>query len=231
MTKSESTKSRTGAGNASPERVRHADSKSGWLRALTGHKYSLLFGLLHPRTHQAKSTTKLNRYPEIFAAATKAAPSARKILSFGCSTGEECVTLASYFPTAQIIGADINVLNLLRTFRYRSERVRFVYASDRILNRFGSFDAIFCMAVLRFSGRYQAAYPFERFAERVHYLEGLVRPGGLLVIHNSTYRFVDTTHRYDYETIPVTVHHDKVYLPDGTTETQPEGIIFRRLDY
>jgi hypothetical protein len=112
MTKSESTKSRTGAGNASPERVRHADSKSGWLRALTGHKYSLLFGLLHPRTHQAKSTTKLNRYPEIFAAATKAAPSARKILSFGCSTGEECVTLANYFPTAQIIGADINVLNL-----------------------------------------------------------------------------------------------------------------------
>src|SRR5262249_37915409 len=92
-------------------------SKSGWLRALTGHKYSLLFGLLHPRTHQAKSTTKLNRYPEIFAAATKAAPSARKILSFGCSTGEECVTLANYFPTAQIIGADINVLNLLRTFR------------------------------------------------------------------------------------------------------------------
>jgi chemotaxis methyl-accepting protein methylase len=48
--------------------------------------------------------TAPNRYPEIFAAAVAAAAAARRILSFGCSTGEECVSLAEYFPKAEIIG-------------------------------------------------------------------------------------------------------------------------------
>jgi trans-aconitate methyltransferase len=188
--------------------------------------------VIHPGFHQIQNTTALNRYPEIFAGAANAAPDARRILSFGCSTGEECVTLAGYFAAAQIVGTDINPLNLLKALKHRNDRVRFVYASDRILSGLGGFDALFCMAVLRTSKKDKIAerYPFERFVERALYLESLVRPGGLLIIHNSTYRFSDTPHRCAYETIPVSASYDKVYLPDGITEAKPDGCIFQKLN-
>ena len=114
-------------------------------------KFAKAASLLHPGCHQGPNRTALNRYPEVFAAP---APDARRILSFGCSTGEECVTLAEYFPKAEIVGADINPVILLQARKHRSDRIRFVYASDRILSGLGGFDAIFCMAVLRSAGHY-----------------------------------------------------------------------------
>ena len=89
------------------------------------------------------------------------------------------------------------------------------------------------MAVLRHSKRKRDAgsYPFERFEERALYLESLVRPGGLLVIHNSSYRFGDTAHRCSYETIPLPASRYKgTFLPDGLTEAKPDCCIFRKLE-
>lgn len=202
------------------------------LRNIRRGNLTRLVASLHPRCHQGPNKTALNRYPEIFAAAAAVAPNAQRILSFGCSTGEECITLASYFPGAQIVGTDINPLNLIKARKHRSERIRFVYSSDRILNGFGGFDAVFCMAVLRTWKRKRITdfYPFDRFAERALFLESLVRPGGLLVIHGATYRFGDTVHKCAYETIPVTASQEtKVYLPDGVTEAVREGCVFRKL--
>ena len=122
--------------------------------------------MLQPGCHRGPNRTALDRYP-VFAAAAAAAPDARRILSFGCSSGEECVTLAEYFPKAEIIGADINPVILLQARKHRGDRIRFVYASDRILSGLGGFDAIFCMAVLRSAGH----YPFEIFEERALFLE------------------------------------------------------------
>jgi hypothetical protein len=193
--------------------------------------YVKIVASLHPGVHQRPNKTAFDRYPEIFRAAAVLAPAASLILSFGCSTGEECVSLANYFPNALIIGTDINFLNVIKARKYRSPRIRFVYALDSILNSFGGFDAVFCMAVLRTSKRKRKRYPFERFAERANYLESLVRPGGLLIIHNATYRFSDVGRRYTYETIAVDAAHDKVYLPDGITEVKPDGCIFRKIDF
>jgi Methyltransferase domain len=190
-------------------------------------KFAKVASLLHPGCHQGPKRTALNRYPEIFAAAAAAAPDARRILSFGCSSGEECVTLADYFPKAEIVGAEINPVILLKAMKHRSNRIRFVYASDRILRRQGEFDAVFCMAVLRSAGH----YPFEIYEERALFLETLVRPGGLLVIHNSPYRFGDTARKDSYETIPVDAPRDiGSFLPDGVTEAAPDGSIFRKLE-
>jgi cyclopropane fatty-acyl-phospholipid synthase-like methyltransferase len=188
-------------------------------------------GRLLPGCHQLPNLTALNRYPEIFAAAAAAAPHAKRVLSFGCSTGEECVTLAEYFPGAEIVGTDINPVNLFNARKHRNQRIRFAYAHDRILRGFGGFDVVFCMAVLRTSakrGMYRY-YPFHRFVERAQFLESLVKPEGLLVIHNATYRFSDAPHRFTYDSVPVVAEHDKVFLPDGKTETEPDGCIFRRM--
>jgi hypothetical protein len=113
---------------------------------------------------------------------------------------------------------------LLKAMKNRSDRIRFVYASDRILKILGGFDALFCMAVLA------GHYPFEIYEERALFLETLVRPGGLLVIHNSPYRFGDTARRGSYETISVDASRDiGSFLPDGATEVEPDGSIFRKL--
>jgi SAM-dependent methyltransferase len=204
------------------------------LRTIRRGHYMKLVACLHPGCHQAPNRTALNRYPEIFSASAAAVPNARRILSFGCSTGEECITLARYFPTAQIVGVDINPLNLLKARKHRSEQIRFAYASDRIMSEFGGFDAVFCMSVFMNTSRSKRerladCYPFDRFEERALFLESVVRPGGLLVIHGSPYRFGDTAHKCVYEAIPVLAPNGTVYLPDGVTRATPEACIFRKL--
>jgi trans-aconitate methyltransferase len=97
-------------------------------------KFAKAVSVLHPGCHQGPNRTALDRYPEVFAAAAAAAPDARRILSFGCSSGEECVTLAEYFPKSEIIGAEINVLSLVKAWKKRTDRIRFVYSSDRTLS-------------------------------------------------------------------------------------------------
>jgi hypothetical protein len=83
------------------------------------------------------------------------------------------------------------------------------------------------MAVLRSAGH----YPFEIYEERALFLETLVRPGGLLVFHNSPYRFGDTARKDSYETVPVDAPRDiGSFLPDGVTEAEPDGSIFRKLE-
>jgi chemotaxis methyl-accepting protein methylase len=170
-------------------------------------KFAKVASLLHLGCHQGSNWTALNRYPVVFAAAAAAAPDARRILSFGCSTGEECVTLAEYFPKAEIIGADINPVNLLKARKHRRDRIRFVYASDRILSGLGGFDAIFCMSVLRSLGH----YPFESFEERALFLETLVRPGGLLVI--TTRPTVSATRHANTPTRPSPSMRAESFLP------------------
>ncbi|HKA64196.1 MAG TPA: hypothetical protein VKD00_00570 [Methyloceanibacter sp.] len=57
----------------------------GVFRNLRRGNYAKVVAALTPGSHQLVAP---NRYPEIFAAAAAAAPNARRILSFGCSTGE-----------------------------------------------------------------------------------------------------------------------------------------------
>jgi chemotaxis methyl-accepting protein methylase len=60
--------------------------------------------------HQTTALTAMDRYPRIFSACRDFFGDRQdlKILSFGCSTGEEVLTLRRYFPSAFITGAEIN---------------------------------------------------------------------------------------------------------------------------
>jgi SAM-dependent methyltransferase len=194
--------------------------------------------LLLPGIHQGSSKTGLDRYPEIFSGAAAAFPDARRILSFGCSTGEECVSLKEYFPQAEIIGTDINPLSVWQARRrYASNRLSFVRARDRALSSRGPFDIIFCLTVLRDSRldkepSIRDSYPFDRFDERVRFLHSLLRPGGLLAFYGNMYRFRDTSVARDYEVIPLThtpVGENITFARDGRNDgVQYLDALFRK---
>ena len=97
-------------------------------------------------------------------------PEAARILSFGCSTGEELLAIRRRFAAARIVGAEINPRSR-RIARRRIERDRraSVVAPDAIAGR---FDIVFALAVLQVQPHRVAEagiadlspiYPFERF--------------------------------------------------------------------
>lgn len=151
--------------------------------------------------HQVSTVTEFDRYPAIFAAAAAelGAFNAGPVLSYGCSTGEECFTLRDYLPDARIVGADVNdaVLRACAAANH-DDRIAFVRSEPGILSEHGPFTAVFAMSVLcRHPATEHLAdasdvYPFARFAEAIRGLDDLLAPAGLLVLYNTNYRFEDT---------------------------------------
>ncbi len=155
--------------------------------------------------HQTTSDTWMDRYPRVFTAC-QAYFGDRKdlnILSYGCSTGEEVLTLRRYFPNAFIIGAEINRRSLAICRKHKvDERIAFVYSERAGIAQRGPFDAIFCMAVLQSTPQaiveqgitnLKQIYPFEKFDRQVAELDELLTIGGLFVIGHTQYRFHDAS--------------------------------------
>jgi len=152
---------------------------------------------------QPHSATTVDRYPRIFGFVQRAIGRLTpvRILSFGCSTGEEVDTLRAYFPAATIKGLDINPFNIA-TCKRRLERtpdpkITFEVAGSASAEADASYDAIFCLAVLRRSGlrHRKTCLPELRFEDFERCLEELaraLRPGGLLVLKHCSFRFADS---------------------------------------
>ncbi|MDQ6727389.1 MAG: methyltransferase domain-containing protein [Actinomycetota bacterium] len=170
------------------------------------HRSTLRTQMLRPRAlHQTTVLTWMGRYPGIFAACRDHLgdrPELR-ILSFGCSTGEEVLTLREYFPSATIVGAEINARSLaLCRRREVDERIAFIPSDPETIRGHGPYDAILCMAVLQRTPHLLEArgttdlrriYPFEKFDRQVGELDRELKRDGLLVIHHSQYRFADAS--------------------------------------
>lgn len=156
------------------------------------------------KRHQRSNYTSMNRYPEIFAACQDYFSDAKdlKILSYGCSTGEEVLTLRNYFPDASIIGADINPEALARCRTLEVDhKISFIYSTDKNFQKLGPFDAIFCMAVFQRDphktireniSSLKKIYPFSKFERKVVELDRHLKSGGLFVIHFAQYLFDQT---------------------------------------
>lgn len=195
--------------HAPAELVRNRHARSYWC-----------LRLLRPdNLFQPSFQTSPDRYPEIFSFVREQVeddPGVR-LLSFGCSTGEEVFSLREYFPTAQIRGLDINPLNIAvcrrRRRRAGDRRVSFAVAGSVERERTASYDAIYCMAVLRHgdltkSGALRCDHrlTFDAFERTVAGLARCVKHGGLLIIHYSNFRFCDSVVSPDFE--PVLSLHD-----------------------
>jgi 2-polyprenyl-3-methyl-5-hydroxy-6-metoxy-1,4-benzoquinol methylase len=96
-----------------------------------------------------------DRYPRIFefVQGELGATSEIRILSYGCSTGDEVFSLRRYLSRAIIRGVDINPGNIAvcrRRFKKSPDaHITFATAHSTAAEPSGTYDAIFCMAVLR----------------------------------------------------------------------------------
>jgi chemotaxis methyl-accepting protein methylase len=100
------------------------------------------------------STSSRDRYPYLFNEAKRYAEVFLKekelsILSFGCSTGEECISLKSYFPESRIVGVDINKSNIRKADKNNfSPGITYILSTPENIADKGKYDLIFCLSVL-----------------------------------------------------------------------------------
>lgn len=165
-----------------------------------------------PNLFQPFIDTAPDRYPFLFYFAREkleANPKAR-VLSFGCSTGEEVFALRRYLPLAAIKGIDINRRNIAicngRLARSPDPGITFELANSTRDEKTGSCDAIFCLAVLRHgdlgafgADRCDHIIRFADFERMVSDFSRCLRVGGLLFIANSNFRVCDTASAKEFE--------------------------------
>lgn len=145
---------------------------------------------------QLSHQTKKERFPKIFDKLAKFKPKAKRILSFGCSTGEECFAIAKRFSNAEIIGLDIDY-NSVRTARSKNEFEDRVFFHTEIGGT-GTYDII---TVLMTLFGVQEPVPKENWDKAVVKIDKHLNFGGLLVIYTSDYNFAETDIYKRYQTI------------------------------
>ena len=151
--------------------------------------------------HQAWGTTAANRRPALLQALATLVPDARdlKILSFGCSTGEELQDLRRYYPTATLLGTDLNRASLREAqTKAVACRAALFASTDEGLRQHGPFNLIVaCSVFIRhpedtLTDDLRAMYPLESFSKGVTRLFDNLVVGGHMLIHNANYRVMDT---------------------------------------
>ena len=167
-----------------------------------------------PGRFQAYSHTLPDRYPWLFnfASANIRDSADTRILSFGCSYGEEVFTLRKHFPNSAIKGIDINPGNISRCeARVRTSDaagMTFAVAPNTQAEPSECYDAIFCLAVLCLgdltvlSARRSDPYLyFKDFERMVTDFARCLKPGGILFLHTANFRFGDTAISQTFDTV------------------------------
>ncbi|WP_244667563.1 class I SAM-dependent methyltransferase [Xanthomonas sp. D-109] len=175
------------------------------LRNREGRLYAWLRLTSAAPVFQDYGTTAMHRYPTLFAfvQTTLGAAANLRLLSFGCASGEEVLTLRSYFPDAAITGLDIHPDHISAcTLRLRTQpdaRIQFRLAGNTAGEADASYDAIFCLAVLRRGDlafhtgqRCDHLIRFEDVQAQLLDFARCLRPGGLLALRHANFRLRDT---------------------------------------
>ena len=180
--------------------------------------------------HQTTTSTILDRYPEVFYSCCGYFENKAKlkILSFGCSTGEEVITLRKYFKEATIIGAEINKSCLkICLKRNLDDKIKFIHSTTKGIKENGPYDAIFCMAVMQRTPHYirdanikylKDRYPFYKFDEQLVILDQFLNKDGLFIVHYTQYQFDESTIacRYKpYDNVTQMYYNFPVFNKDG----------------
>lgn len=136
----------------------------------------------NPDMLQPRVETRPERFPKIFDRAVELAPKAKRVLSFGCATGEETQALAKRFNKAnEIVGVDIDHYSLIRA-RKANKDGRIFYHDE--LGGLGQFDIVLALMVL-----FCLEKPIEkeRWKNILNKVAAHVKPGGIIMIYTSDY--------------------------------------------
>jgi SAM-dependent methyltransferase len=151
-----------------------------------------------------------DRYPWLFTYARDHLPPDSRLLSFGCSTGEEIVSLKRYLPTATVRGIDVDPRNIKKAHLHTSSlhQVEIVHAKDTSAEPANSYDAVFCLAVLcngyLTANKCRVSEPFCQFSEfelAIADFTRCLKPGGLLFLLTTNFRFCDTASAKEFDTV------------------------------
>ena len=136
---------------------------------------------------QISNQTKPERFPKIFDALLEYQTDAKRILSFGCSHGDECFALANRFDAAEIVGYDINQ-NCINTARRANKfKDRVFFHSE--LGGTGRYDIITVLMVLF---GVEEEVPRANWDKAIVQIDKHLEINGLLVIYTSEYDFEST---------------------------------------
>jgi SAM-dependent methyltransferase len=158
----------------------------------------------------------MNRYPQeyshlksILEQEHQEANSVKKILSFGCATGDEPLTLAQqYFedPSVKIFGVDVADYAIeqarMRAKEAPEGKITILDGREVSPKMHGPFEmvlanSVFCIYGYRHVDYKNVTYvmetfPFATFEAMLHDIDSYLKIGGILAIHNSNYNFMDT---------------------------------------
>jgi len=226
-----------------------AEECTGLFNALRHAIFSIRYRVRQPVAgrFQPYRHTLPDRYPWLFsfAAASLGSESDCRLLSFGCSRGDEVLALRTYFPRATIKGIDFDRRNIARCrARTNDANMSFSVAATTREERAGSYDAIFCLAVLchgylTISGaqRCDPLLDFADFERVVSDFARCLKPGGLLLLHTTSFRFRDTAVAADFDILleaeleqmaaDVQFGRDNRRLPGA----RDRAVVFRKRDF
>ena len=111
------------------------------------------------------------------------------ILSFGCSTGEELLSLHALFPRANLYGCDIDWRNLQKARALLGEGATIFQSSDQALQAHGPYDVILCNSVLLSSMASQKGIDSQLWIGILNVLDGVLNDEGIIQIINSNIPF------------------------------------------
>lgn len=188
-------------------------------------------------------TTGEDRYPELFdaLAARLEGVAAPRILSFGCSSGEEVRALRQRMPGALIIGLDLNQRMIAKARAADPDHAADYRCAGAPLPD-EQFDAVLALAVFRHGDlefeqpdSCTRVLPFARFAAGLEMLDRHLVPGGWLALYNQQFRLSDAAIAAHYLADPLRLTRNApltlLYGPDdrrieGDSVTQP---LFRKV--
>jgi hypothetical protein len=183
---------------------------------------SLQFGTKSTAIMQTASTTFMDRHPDIFDfLKLQFGDQQIRLLSFGCSTGEECFSLRNYLPNAKITGVDINPNSILTAKKNSlvDGNMEFVCLSPNALHQLGQFDVILALSVLCKNPEAQelndisSIYPFNRYNSIVTLLDSQLNKNGYLIIRSSNFRLKDSSVFSNYSVVNFEKRRDPKDFP------------------